>query len=223
MAIDFIAGGSAAADTLTLPTLTVGDTIIAIAQAPAAGSVSITIPGSWWSHRVQGTSAGRSHAYAVHFVDDASFSFGTWTLAEKVSYLIFRSDAGGIVYPMNLNAATVGTGTSLSHPTVNSNVFLANLNDIRMLLVASASIIDNGAEDAITGYTQIYRSTLASNDLVVDLSDALLSSFSVLTRTMDSSTNTFGSSFVLKELPFLLPDASGGSRLSHPMQSQVIA
>lgn len=209
MTISFIAGDSAAADTIALPSLTVGDIILGIAQDTSASAVTITVPGTWWQHNVSGTSAGRSRAYGVKTYDGTAFSFGTWTNADKVSYLIFRSNIG-LVYPMNVGTgSSVGTGTSLAHPTVNSNVFSASLNNCRVLLVASSSVNGVGEEAAISGFTQIHRSTLASNDLVCDLSNSTLGSFASITRTLSVASNTFGSSIVLTELPFSIPSGGG--------------
>ena len=218
MTISFVAGDAVAADTLTLPSLTIGDTIIGIGLAPAASSVSITVPSQWWQPQVSAVSAGRSRALAIKVVDDVSFSFGTWTTAEKTAYLIFRG-TDGIVYPQNLSAGTLGTGTTLSHPAINSAAFIVNANDIRMVLLASANIVGNGAEAAVSGYTRLLRNTVASNDLVVDCSDALLSSFATTTRTMASNTNTFGMSIMLKEIPFIVP-TGGGSTTHNPFRSR---
>lgn len=222
MSISFISGDTAAADTITLPSLTVGDLIIGIGQDTSASAVTITVPAGWWQHNVQATSVGRSRAYGVKTYDGSAFSFGSWTNADKVSYLIFRSDIG-LVYPMNVGTGSaVGTGASLSHPTINSAVFSANLNNVRVLLVASSSVNGVGEENAISGFTQIHRSTLASNDLVCDLSNSTLGSFSSISRALSVSSNTFGSSIALSELPFIIPSGAGASRRAHPFFSQVI-
>jgi hypothetical protein len=211
MAISFVAGDAAAADTIALPSLTIGDTIIGIGLAPAAAAVSITVPAGWNSLVVAATSAGRSRAYAYKVVDASSFSFGTWTTATKVAYLILRGD-GSIVYPQNMNATTVATNTTLTHPAVLSAIFTTNYNEMRTLLIASASIVGNGAEAAVSGFTQVFRSTLASHDLIVDLSDAEVSSQGTVTRAMLSNTNTFGTTVLLKEIPFIVPTGGGAAR-----------
>lgn len=209
MTISFIAGGAAAADTLTLPSLTIGDLIIGIGLAPAAGSITITIPAGWWTQKITGTSAGRSHAFGVRFVDDTSFSFGTWTTAEKVAYLIFRSDTG-IVLPVNLTGnPTNTTNATLLHPSVSSAIFTALRGDLRILLLASSSVTGNGVDNAITDFTQIFQSTLASHDLVVNLSDAEKSSQNTTTRTLTGTANSFGTSWGLWEVPYSLPSGGG--------------
>lgn len=209
MTISYITGGAAAADTLTLPSLTIGDTIIGIGLAPAAGAVTISVPAGWWHSFAQGQSSGRSRAIASKIVDDVSFTFGTWTTAEKVAYLIFRG-SDGPVYPLNITGTPTGATTStLTHPSINSTAFIVNDNNIRALLIASANIVNNGAEDAVASYTQVFRSTLASNDLVCDISDSLLSSFGATTRTLDSATNNFGATVLLKEIDFTIPTGGG--------------
>lgn len=212
MTITFIAGGAAAADTLTLPSLTIGDTIIGIGLAPAAGSITITIPGTWWTQKIAGTSAGRSHAFGVHFVDDPSFAFGTWTTATKVAYLIFRSDTG-VIIPVNFTGTpTNTTNATVVHPSMSSAIFASLKDDLRILLLASSSVTGNGVDNAITDFTQIFQSTLASHDLVVNLSDAEKSSQTTTTRTLTGSANSFGTSWGLWEVPYSLP--SGGMNIS---------
>jgi hypothetical protein len=213
MTITFVAGGVAAADTLTLPSLTIGDTLIGIGLAPAAGSVLITIPGTWWTQKITGTSSGRSHAFGVHFIADSSFTFGTWTTATKVAYLIFRSDSG-IVVPLQMTGIpTNTTNATVVHPSVSSAIFSTIPNDPRVLLLASSSVVGNGAADAVTDFTQILHSTLESHDLVVDLSDAEKSSHMGTTRTLSASAISFGTSWLLWEVPYSLP--SGGGVATH--------
>jgi hypothetical protein len=218
MTISFVAGDAAAADTIALPSLTIGDTIIGIGLAPAAGSVSITVPAGWSLPVVAAVSNGRSRAYACKVVDDPAFTFGTWTNATKVAYLILRGD-DSIVYPQNLSGTFVAANTTLTHPNVSSVVFTANDNELQPLLIASASIVSNGAEAAVSGFTQVFRSTLASHDLVVDLSDTVVSSQVTTTRTMLSNTNTFGTTVMLKEIPFIVP-TGGGSTTHNPFRSR---
>lgn len=216
MTISFVAGDAAESDTIALPSLTIGDTIIGIGLAPASAAVSITVPAGWNSPIVAATSAGRSRAYGFKVVDDPAFAFGTWTNATKVAYVILRGD-GSIVYPQNMNGTTVATNSTLTHPAVSSAVFTPNYSELQPLLIASASIVSNGAEAAVSGFTQVFRSTLASHDLVVDLSDTVVSSQAIVTRTMLSNTNTFGTTVLLKEIPFVVP-TGGGSTTHNPFR-----
>jgi len=212
MAIVFVDAGTAASNTITVPSLQIGDLVIGLGFAPNSTSVTIDIPAEWIEYQVASASGSRSRAAAARFVDNGSFAFGEWTNAEKVTYLVFRSDEGRILLTGGLHSSASSLSANLvTYPAVSTG-FASNVleDDIRRINIGQTLAISVGNESTPTGFSQIHRSTVANSDLVIDLSDGLVTTSPAETKSLSEMTEVVGYTVLIKELEYAVPSATAG-------------
>jgi hypothetical protein len=119
MTISYISQASAASDSVTLGTHAAGDLLLVFAYNDGSATIP-SLPSGWLNlHNV--TAATGSYRIGFKVATASSETSGTWTNADGVIAVVYRSDAG-LVLPAfySVNTSTSATLNYTSIPAVNN-------------------------------------------------------------------------------------------------------
>jgi hypothetical protein len=201
--ISRISSASAASDSVTLGTHASGDMILIFAYNDGANTAP-SLPTGWLNiNNATGSTSGTRIGYKI--AQSASETSGTWTNADGLIAIVYRSDAGLVIPTL----AGFNSGTST---TVNYSAFGVAFNrenvDQWMVGFASQRVDTNTLETAPTGMTNITSQTGTGWEMAAHDSNADANSFASANVTVTTSAAWRTIAFSIFEQPY--PTTSGG-------------
>ena len=208
MTISRISSATNAGDTITIGTHASGDLILIFAYNDGANTAP-SLPSGWLNiNNGTGSTSGTRIGYKV--AQSSSETSGTWTNADGLIAIVYRSDAG-LVIP---NYSGFNSATSA---TVNYIAFGASLNrenvDQWMVGLASQRVDTNALETAPTGMTNITSLTGTGWKMAAHDSNADANSFSNANVTVTTSAAWRASVFSVFEQPYPSGGGSASARM----------
>jgi hypothetical protein len=193
-------------DTLTLPSHQRGDLLVAVIYR-ADSSILPPTP-SQWQRRLTSSSAGVHTLFiASKYAASSADSFGTWSGATQVAVVVYRSDAGQLLFISGGSLAGSGS-TSVSYNAVGVNA----AGNISALFIGCAGVTVNnsnaeGAPSTMTNITSIAGASIG--ELTVHDTNAEQSSFSTAVFTTDSTVSWRTVTHAISESNFEILPAGG--------------
>lgn len=205
MTISRVGAANAEATSVSLPAHQVGDLII-LCVYRIGSTVAPTAPAGW--NVLAGPTGANSLNRQVVFkwAQSTSETSGTWTNATMIDAVVYRSDAGFVVPGV---VASVVNGASL---TLSFGALTLRDSGGTAWIVGSActSSTDNDIETPPTGVTLIQNKVGAAGETALYDTNAGVSSFSAITRTMSGTAgNLARMHFEVIELPYSVSSGSG--------------
>lgn len=206
MTISRISSATNAGDTVTIGTHASGDLIVVFAYNDGA-TTAPSLPSGWLNiNNATGATSGTRIGYKV--AQSSSETSGTWTNADGLIAIVYRSDAG-LVIP------TYASFNSATSATVNYTSFGASFNrenvDQWMVGLASQRVDTNTLETAPTGLTNITSLTGTGWKMAAHDSNADANSFTAANVTVTTSAAWRTIVFSVFEQPY--PSGGGGGGL----------
>lgn len=112
MAISYISQASAATDSVTLGTHAAGDSLFAFAYKNGSATIP-SLPSGWLSFFTQTFSTG-SYRIGFKIANSSAETSGSWTNADGVIAVVYRSDAGLVIPAISSSAAATSTAVNYS-------------------------------------------------------------------------------------------------------------
>ena len=184
MTISRISSAAAASDSVTLGTHASGDMIFIWAWNDGSATIP-SLPTGWLSIHTA-TAATGSYRLGYKLAASASETSGTWTNADGLIAVVYRSDAG-IVVPAFF-AANTATSTSVGYSAIAAAANRENL-DQWFLGVAAQRNDTNALETAPSGMTNITSQAgtgwkMAAHDTNADANSFTAANVSVTTSAL---------------------------------------
>lgn len=182
MTISRISSATNAGDTITIGTHASGDLILVFAYNDGANTAP-SIPGTWLNiNNGTGSTSGTRIGYKV--AQSSSETSGTWTNADGLIAVVYRSDVG-LVIP-TLAGFNAGTSASVSYTAFGSSFNRENA-DQWMVGFGSQRSDTNALETAPTGLTNVTSLTGTGWEMVAHDSNADANSFATASTTVVTS------------------------------------
>jgi hypothetical protein len=214
MTISRVGTAIAEADSIAIPAHQVGDLIII--SAYRIGSGSVAAPSGWFSPGAAAISSGVGRVLGAKWAQSTSEVSGTWTGANFLNCMVYRSDVGFVV-PGNLGAAVSSATNTLAFAAL---AMRNTSGDAWVMASAIISQVDTDIETPPTGLTAIQNlaGSVTVGEAALYDTDGPVSSFAAITRTMSGTAgNVFRYHMELFELPYLV---AGGSTTHNPFRSR---
>lgn len=206
MTISRISSATNAGDTVTIGTHASGDLIVVFAYNDGA-TTAPSLPSGWLNiNNGTGATSGTRIGYKV--AQSSSETSGTWTNADGLIAIVYRSDAG-LVIP------TYASFNSATSATVNYTSFGVSFNrenvDQWMVGLASQRVDTNTLETPPTGLTNITSLTGTGWEMAAHDSNADANSFTSANVTVTTSAAWRTIVFSIFEQPYPSGGGSSGS------------
>lgn len=204
MTISRISFASAASDSVTLGTHASGDLILVFSYNDGANTAP-SLPDSTWLNinNATGSTSGTRIGYKI--AQSSSETSGTWTNADGLIAIVYRSDAGLVIPGLaGFNAA--------NNATVSYSAFAVAFNrenvDQWIIGFASQRVDTNALETAPSGMTNIASQVGTGWEMAAHDTDADANSFSAATVSVTTTAPWRTIAFSIFEQPY--PTSSGG-------------
>ncbi len=182
MTISRISSATNAGDTITIGTHASGDLILIFAYNDGANTAP-SLPTGWLNiNNGTGSTSGTRIGYKI--AQSSSETSGTWTNADGLIAVVYRSDVG-LVIP-TLAGFNAGTSTSVSYTAFGSSFNRENA-DQWMIGFGSQRSDTNALETAPTGLTNVTSLTGTGWEMVAHDSNADANSFATASTTVVTS------------------------------------
>lgn len=182
MTISRISSATNAGDTITIGTHASGDLILIFAYNDGANTAP-SLPAGWLNiNNGTGSTSGTRIGYKV--AQSSSETSGTWTNADGLIAVVYRSDVG-LVIP-TLAGFNAGTSTTVSYTAFGSSFNRENA-DQWMIGFGSQRSDTNALETAPTGLTNVTSLTGTGWEMVAHDSNADANSFATASTTVVTS------------------------------------
>lgn len=213
MAISRVGAANAEAASIALPAHQVGD-LIALFIYRIGSTVAPTAPSGWDVLTGPTGANSMNRQVAFKWAQSTSETSGTWTNATMIDAVVYRSNLG-LVVPGNVSSVINAASLALTFPALG----LRDAGGTAWVVgSACTSSTDNDIETPPTGFTAIQNRVGASGETALYDTNAGVSSFSSITRTMSGTAgNLARMHFELLELPYSV-SGSGGRSLINSQQ-----
>lgn len=211
MAISFIGAASANADTVDLPSHQAGDLFICAAYNNNAATRPNTPDG--WVSVVAASSASNAILLSFRIAGTASEVSGTWTEADQLIIVVYRSENIMHVGNSSLLTFTAGIGGTITYPAVTRGSPITNL--WHGAVVAHQS---NNTDINVAPTGMVNRSAIAggsAGELAIHDTNANSAVWNATHYTLTSGTSSSGrvATYEIRESSFVIPTGSGGGLL----------
>lgn len=209
MTISRVGAANAEATSVSLPAHQAGDLIV-LCIYRIGSTVAPTAPGGWDVLTGPTGANSMNRQIAFKWAQSDSETSGTWTNATLIDAVVYRSDAG-LVVPGSVASVINAASLTLAFAALT----LRDAGGTAWVVgSACTSSTDNDIETPPTGFTGIQNRVGATGETALYDTNAGVSSFSAITRTMSGTGgNLARMHFELLELPY---SVSGGSGLILP-------
>lgn len=203
MAISYISQASATSDSVTLGTHASGDLLLVFAYNDGSATIP-SLPSGWLNlHNV--TAATGSYRIGFKVATTSSETSGTWTNADGIIAVVYRSDAG-LVLPAfySVNTSTSATLQHTSIPAVN------NRENVDQWIIGLAVMRSdtNAIETPPTNMTN--RSNLVGTGWEMALHDTNADSNNWVATNVTVATSALWRTFTAQIYEQPYPTTSGG-------------
>jgi hypothetical protein len=209
MAITYVGAASAESNNVALPTHQAGDLILI--YAARAGTTSLpTVPSGWTGTR-SATNASGSVIVGFKIATSGSEVSGTWTNADSIAAVVYRSDSGKYVVP-GAASTLQSTSTTISYNVVNSHLVVnGNTSWFVGMVWTNANQAGNTAPSGMTNRTS------AAGTYEIAIHDTNSQQATWTTNTV-ATTSVFWRTYVVEvwETEIAIASGSGGGRLIGP-------
>lgn len=209
MAISYVSQASAASDSVTLGTHANGDTIFIFAWND--GSATIPSLPAGWLNFITVTAATGSYRIGYKIATTSSETSGTWTNADGIISVAYRSDSG-IVVPA-FTVANSSTGTTLTYSAVGVANNRENV-DQWIAGLAAMRVDTNAIETAPSGMTNRSNQVGAGWEMAWHDTNADANNWSATNVTVATSALWRTATVQIYEQPY--PTTSGGGIFFRP-------
>ena len=203
MTLSRISSASAASDSVTLGTHASGDMIFIFAWNDGSATIP-SLPAEWLSIHTVTAGAG-SYRLGYKLAASASETSGTWTNADGLIAVVYRSDAGVVVPAFFAN--NTNTNTTVNYPAVAAAFNRENV-DQWFLGLAVQRNDTNALETAPSGMANITSLTGTGWKMAVHDTDADANSFTSASVTV--ATSALWRTLVVQIFEQPYPTSSGG-------------
>lgn len=209
MTISRISSATNAGDTITIGTHASGDLILIFAYSDGANTAP-SLPTGWLNiNNATGSTSGTRIGFKV--AQSSSETSGTWTNADGLIAVVYRSDVG-LAIP-TLAGFNAGTSTSVSYAAFGSSFNRENA-DQWIIGFGSQRSATNALETAPTGLTNVTSLTGTGWEMVAHDSNADANSFATASTTVVTSAAWRTVVFTVYEQTY--PTGGGGGGLFLP-------
>jgi hypothetical protein len=198
VAISYVSGASAAANTVAMPSHAAGDLIICWAFRDGSTTQPTVPSGIGWINPSLGAAGTTcSNAWAYKYAASGSETTGTWTNATGVVVVVYR---GAVLDMSGGSTWTSGSGSSnsITHPTTNAPKYDSQMWSVRFCGHRTAT---NLTTNTPAGYTA--RAGVATECRAMDTNGVFTSATGTQAQSVSAS-----SGWIAQQMQLISPDAN---------------